>query len=1051
MKKKMFYMILAINLILIIFPQWSSYAGGEDWIDWSYPKNNQGTIESERVERNPLIKIKFKYNVELIDKSKITLSSDGHIYSVDVNKDTWITYDGDMLKIDINSLYRSGKAPLRANAAYKLTIGKGALKLKKTNMEAQIDNEEISLYFITGDENHFVDKDKGLYIERYSSNENKTDDITKLSTTRLDKDGNIYIHFHSDNLFPRELKWNEWTAKKPVKSNEEALEYFKLYKVPQSYKKDYDNNGKVYDKEFRYDEYGRSLPMGGIEEIPLKSVEILKDAKGKTTNILKISPKYSLTPYNKYYIKLMERDILTDSYEKLMEGNESLLLGKGQEIWTTPLKEGDLPIWEMGKISPEQIIETQKGSKKTYTIHGAPKYNEYIDKENGKPITLYVDKEVVVNPQLNISNGVTLFEGYGEGDTSYHKSKIKWYRLEYYYENNIKKTKISIYPEGELQVGKYYELDINNGMFLSRNGKKLGEINLRFVVEGDGSLGTDRGIYKFEITNKKQIVGTYDRPFLITDFIPGKENIKFNIKGYNFAEDIKQLRFVRETDNKTIIIPSSNLKFHDVTKITGTMDNETKKEFAKITNDKECKKTYTSAGVYDIYIDFQRGNSTSTHKIEQRFIVKDRPKVIDTTPRDEENYFDPEILYEKFTNPDEEGYYIKVVFEDIGSTLKMKDSIGHGIQVNVIGDKTNLIDKNKQIVYKRELSINKYSTNRFNIYIPLIDKLDDNQKYEVYIPEDSIVEYSDIETEKNRCYKWTFSTNYFPKAEKLYEGSIPEYYDWNYPIVIDGSMFHDDTFVEFRNMNGKYYSPSSIDIRNNNSTIYIYLPRNRRLPVGVYDIIISNGKSYETQMVYGVFSVVEEGDYIPNEEYRVKDDSSTGMVKEIIGRSKDVLELSSRYTDNRYLEIDLDELMGSNTWVRSIEYPISYRDSLGELQLKSKWVNANISSLRLSNNYDERYIELRVGKVEPSMADILKKKLVGKNIKSNFIEVSGANFDFTNLTIEIPYFDSDGSRLRILRYDESNRRFEDVPYIIDLINGKVKGMSSKPGIFVIVE
>jgi len=163
------------------------------------------------------------------------------------------------------------------------------------------------------------------------------------------------------------------------------------------------------------------------------------------------------------------------------------------------------------------------------------------------------------------------------------------------------------------------------------------------------------------------------------------------------------------------------------------------------------------------------------------------------------------------------------------------------------------------------------------------------------------------------------------------------------------------------------------------------------------------------------------------------------------------LELSSRYTDNRYLEIDLDELMGSNTWVRSIEYPISYRDSLGELRLKSKWANASINSLRLSNNYDERYIELRVGKVEPSIADILKKKLVGKNIKSNFIEVSGANFDFTNLTIEIPYFDSDGSRLRILRYDESNRRFEEIPYIIDLINGRVKGMSSKPGIFVIVQ
>lgn len=718
-----------------------------------------------------------------------------------------------------------------------------------------------------------------------------------------------------------------------------------------------------------------------------------------------------------------------------------------------------------------------------------PQWSSYAGGEEEKIIKrVYTDKQNILEGDKNIDYNISYI--YIEHEPSYKVDGDKFdlknlhniikiiangkeqnhvdsngnfkYTIEY--NNDLNRVEIKIKenplnPAGLkpfiLTKDTYYNIYIPSGFFFNQS-RSSGSINYTFTTNGEGINITQRGIYKFEVTNKKEIVGSYDRPFLITDFTPTNKNMEFTITGYNFSNDIKQLRFVREKDNKTITIPRKtgnveNLKFHDITKITGTMDDEAKKEFAKVINDKECKKTYTSAGVYDIYIDFEIGNSATIHKVEQRIIVKDRPKVIDTTPRDEHDYFDPEILYEKFTNPEEKGYYIEVVFEDIGSTLKMKDSISHGIQVNVIGDKTNLIDKNKQIVYKRELSTNKYSTNRFKVYIPLIDKLDDNQKYEVYIPEDSIVEYSDIETEKNRCYKWTFSTNYFPKAERLYEGSIPEYYDWNYPIVIDGSMFHDDTFVEFRNMNGKYYSPSSIDIRNNNSTMYIYLPRNRRLPVGVYDIIVSNGNSYETQMVYGVFSVVEEGDYIPNEEYRVKDDSSKGMVKGNIGKSKDILELSSKYTDNRYLEIDLDELMGSNTWVRSIEYPISYRDSLGELRLKSKWVNVSINSLRLSNNYDERYIELRVGKVEPSMADILKKKLVGKNIKSNFIEVSGSNFDFTNLTIEIPYFDSDGSRLRILRYDESNRRFEDVPYIIDLINGKVKGMSSKPGIFVIVQ
>ncbi|HAE92641.1 MAG TPA: hypothetical protein DCG60_08380, partial [Tissierella sp.] len=541
-----------------------------------------------------------------------------------------------------------------------------------------------------------------------------------------------------------------------------------------------------------------------------------------------------------------------------------------------------------------------------------PQWSSYAGGEDEKIIKrVYTDKQNILEGDKNIDYNISYI--YIEHEPSYKVDGDKFdlknlhnvikiiangkeqnhvdsngnfkYTIEYNNDLNRVEIKIKENPLNPadlkpfiLTKDTYYNIYIPSGFFFNQS-RSSDSINYPFTTNGEGINITQRGIYKFEVTNKKEIVGSYDRPFLITDFTPTNKNMEFTITGYNFSSDIKQLRFVREKDNKTITIPRKtgnieNLKFHDITKITGTMDDEAKKEFAKVINDKECKKTYTNAGVYDIYIDFEIGNSATIHKVEQRVIVKDRPKVIDTTPRDEHDYFDPEILYEKFTNPEEKGYYIKVVFEDIGSTLKMKDSISHGIQVNVIGDKTNLIDKNKQIIYKRELSTNKYSTNRFNIYIPLIDKLDDNQKYEVYIPEDSIVEYSDIETEQNRCYKWTFSTNYFPKAERLYEGSIPEYYDWNYPIVIDGSMFHDDTFVEFRNMNGKYYSPSSIDIRNNNSTMYIYLPRNRRLPVGVYDIIVSNGNSYETQMVYGVFSVVEEGDYIPNEEYRVKDDSS---------------------------------------------------------------------------------------------------------------------------------------------------------------------------------
>ena len=44
-------------------------------------------------------------------------------------------------------------------------------------------------------------------------------------------------------------------------------------------------------------------------------------------------------------------------------------------------------------------------------------------------------------------------------------------------------------------------------------------------------------------------------------------------------------------------------------------------------------------------------------------------------------------------------------------------------------------------------------------------------------------------------------------------------------------------------------------------------------------------------MVYGVFSVVEQGDHNTNEEYKIKDESSLGTVKETIKTSEDILEV----------------------------------------------------------------------------------------------------------------------------------------------------------------
>jgi hypothetical protein len=425
----------------------------------------------------------------------------------------------------------------------------------------------------------------------------------------------------------------------------------------------------------------------------------------------------------------------------------------------------------------------------------------------------------------------------------------------------------------------------------------------------------------------------------------------------------------------------------------------------------------------------------------------DGPEVIRTSPSRAERYFDSARIRRRFSDPDEEGYYIEIVFRNTDGRVGLINALASssGILVKVEGedDGANLVDGNKNLRFTN-------TSNEFRVYVPLMDRPSDGQIYNVIIPEKSVVEYKGPGKQgKNKEYKFTFETNYFPKADRLYEGTIPEYYDYDYPIIISGSSFHRNTRVIFRSMEGRLYSSDGEVIRD--KTLYVYLPKRSKLPVGQYDIIISNGYNYETEIKYGVLSVVEEGKHIPNEEYRVKYESSVGIVKEDIIVSKSILDLSYKNTNKTKLEIDLDELMGVDTWVRSIEHPTTWRDSLGNLILKSKWANGNITNLKLHKDAPENQIEFRVGRVEPAIADMIKKKIINNNIKSKFIEVSGANFDFDSMSIEIPYFESDGAGLKMLRYDETTRTIKQVDYTIDLINGRVVGTTNKPGIFVIVD
>lgn len=993
----------------------------DGWIPYNLPIGN-----IEDVPINPLIQIKFKYPVELIDKSKIKFSSDADDFSINLDKDSWINYDGDTLKLDINGMHRAGKNPLRKDTAYKITLGKGALKLKgysDSQTKSQVENKEINIYFITGD--WTTNADSWLYVTGYSSDDARTDNITNINNTKLDKNGEIYIHFN------RNIQWNKWGTN--VSSDAGALPYFKLYKKPSAYERDYTEKGVVFDKQFRFDKYQKIYTKDNIQEdeIPLEYVRL-------SGNKIKIKPKYELINLNEYRIELINKNIITDFHERTLIDNIN------QTIWTKGNGNPAKPDWELpDDIKAEEIIQDTNSPYKSYKIYGVPEYNEHIDKENGKPIIIYVDSEVILNPRkVNALGGINLYEGYTDSSNVAYVKGIEWYKIEYIGTGINTKTKISLYPNGTMDSGKYYGLKIPNNTFVTRNGEQFEYgAELRFVIRGDKVDST--GIYTVNMTNASS-------PLLISSFPRTGNPIKLNIKGYNFNEGISRIRFVRQRDGHTITLDSKYVKFKNVTELEAEINGNAALEFSKVAN----------GGVYGIYIDFESGiTATGGYVSGTTLIVKERPVRLRTDPGKTSGgqYIDEKDIYSIKTGTGKISY-ITIVFADIDGKLTLNRAKNEfkDIEIKVEGSSTNIVGTSDMITSS--------SNGEFTLRIPIEGELEENKKYEVKIPE-NLVEFTDVVTGGNLSYKWTFETSFTPSTTTPFKGSVPEDYDEKYPIILSGNNFQSRSDVYFVDSSGKEISAYSVDVEidTTGDIAKVYLPRGRnKLKVGLYDIIIENDRNHNGYYKYGVLSVVPRGEFIPNEEFVQKSSDTKGNtiregdVKKYIKTSNDTLELSSRYTDYAEVELDLDEIMGEEVWSRNISYRGYRSDTINRLITKSKWSDITLTNVTLDTNSSNRDIIVRLGRTPVAIEDNIKKKIAGKIVKSNFIEVSGENYTASMLKLNIPFKESNGKNLKLLRYDEQTRRITEIKLDdrnIDNVNKKVsiELVNETRGIFVVVE
>lgn len=190
---------------------------------------------------------------------------------------------------------------------------------------------------------------------------------------------------------------------------------------------------------------------------------------------------------------------------------------------------------------------------------------------------------------------------------------------------------------------------------------------------------------------------------------------------------------------------------------------------------------------------------------------------------------------------------------------------------------------------------------------------------------------------------------------------------------------------------------------------------------------------------------------MPHEDYKVKVEKRVGQVRSNLTESEDTLMLDRRYTDVWHLEVDLDELMGEEVLVRNIEFPARETASIGILETTSKWANITLQGVTgLGHRSDVS--KLTLGRVGPTLAQTLASKLGRQKLKSDFIQVTGEHLWITGVNIALPYEESEGENLLVLRYDANTREWEEVKIsFIDKMDKTVNFTSMTFGIFAVVE
>jgi len=947
------------------------------------PASTYPAQNQQGVEIEPVIKLNFNSTVEILDKSGIKIFFGEETYPLN-DEDIYLSSDRLTLNIEVND----EPYPLRRSTPYTVVLEAGCLKDSNGNT-----NAKIELNFVTtGDGQRPA-------VSGYSSSTSGSDDITSLSGTRLSSGGSIYIRFD------RNIKWDK------DKDDMNFQDIVRLYKIPKAIETALDPSGKLYDSVVEY-VYGQGIPGINPDEtqrVPVGSITVVNG------NTIEVKPESSLMSLNRYKL-FIDKDIVEDSYGY------------------NPEKDINFYFWTAASGS-SSVKWAGVSSSRTY---GAPAYSD------SNPIVLNTDGEVIMKAgDAAALDRIVLAEGYDVNA----KVDVGKVRLEYYFENNIKKTRIKIYPAHQLEWGKLYKLSISGDVFETRSGRFLSALSMEFVVQGksDG----DRGISGIS-PSSLEVLDIYDG------------DATFTIKGYNFTEDVEEVELIpvsgTAAGSEAVFIDKADIDFVNVTELLVKLRDSDVVE--KLGSD-------SGSGTYRIVVHFPGQEEVENDSVRLEIVPRGTPAVKDKYPSEDG------WVNEKDINPTKiDGvtrYFLKITFDDPDGSLAFDETTGLDlIKSSSVysqgGNETSMIDteflgyiQNIQDASQKKSYIDKYifvknsGQKEADLFIP-VKQLSTQATYTVMINA-GIVYFTDGAgnlLSGNDVVSWSFTTMAEPVVTGVGTGSVPENYDEDIPIILQGDFFSDDDIeVYFNDIEADRVRVATDE--SGNTVLKVYLPSGRhKLDAGLYTIKVRNDDDHEFE-VYGALSVVKEGDFVPNEEYVVKADEKVGEVRGNVATSEDTLMLDSSYTDRSRVSIDLDELMGENVLVRKISFRGSTRDKINTLDTYSKWADITLYNLTLDPEAESRDIEISLGRAEPVTAGKLKSGLGSGKIKSDFIRVTGQNFKVTGVSVELPFTNSTGDDLKALRYDEALGTWEEQYFAVDKPDKTVTITSLYPGIFVVVE